>query len=572
MSANDRIILDKILEQKHQEIAPDLSDSKFFEIFAAGEIVKDYDLSYDEIETAIVGDGGDGGVDAIYLFLNGELVQDDTDTSGLKRNVSVELILIQAKTSPSFTKTAVDKLKAFTEDLLDLSKDVNSLGSVYNADVISVIKRFRCVYEALASRFPALSVSYRYASKGDQPHPNVQRKADLLKDAVRQLFSSAHADFQFLGASQLLELARRAPKATFSLRLAENPISSSGAVAFVCLVSLRDYHSFITDEKGNLTRSIFESNVRDYQGTTEVNDQIQTTLRENGGDEFWWLNNGITIVAAKATLSGKTLTIEDPQIVNGLQTSTEVFNHFRDHNTDGESRNLLVRVIVPPAAESRDRIIKATNSQTQIPIASLRATELIHRDIEEYLRPHGLFYDRRKNHYKNEGKPIEKVVSIPHLAQAVMAIALQRPNDARARPSSLLKRDEDYERVFSRTYPIALYLNCATLMKRVDQIVRSDAAGLDRKDQTNLRFYVAMDLAATACGIAVPTAQGIGALSTAAVSDDEIRCAQARVLELYKGLGATDQTAKGTDLVDRMRIELNSRLGGVPNKASTPAG
>ena len=53
---------------------------------------------------------------------------------------------------------------------------------------------------------------------------------------------------------------------SYSLKLAENPISSSGAVAFVCLVSLRDFFSFITDEKrSNLLRSIFESNVRDYQ-------------------------------------------------------------------------------------------------------------------------------------------------------------------------------------------------------------------------------------------------------------------------------------------------------------------
>jgi hypothetical protein len=85
------------------------------------------------------------------------------------------------------------------------------------------------------------------------------------------------------------------------------------------------------------------------------------------------------------------LTIEDPQIVN----------YFQKHNTIDEKRNLLVRVIVPPVTESRDRIIKVTNSQTQIPVASLRATERIHRDIEEYLRPHGLFYDRRKNFYKN---------------------------------------------------------------------------------------------------------------------------------------------------------------------------
>jgi hypothetical protein len=105
---------------------------------------------------------------------------------------------------------------------------------VYNADVLAVIKRFRAVYEALAAKLPALFVAYRYASRGHDPHPNAQRKADQLCGWVKQLFSSAGIDFQFLGASSLLTLARRAPKATFSLRLTENPISCSGAVAFVC--------------------------------------------------------------------------------------------------------------------------------------------------------------------------------------------------------------------------------------------------------------------------------------------------------------------------------------------------
>lgn len=71
MSANDRIILDKILEQKRKELAPDIPTSKFFEIFTAEQILKDYDLSYDEIESGIVGDGGNGGVDSLYVFLNG---------------------------------------------------------------------------------------------------------------------------------------------------------------------------------------------------------------------------------------------------------------------------------------------------------------------------------------------------------------------------------------------------------------------------------------------------------------------------------------------------------------------
>lgn len=560
MSANDRIILDKILEQKQQELAPQLSASKYFEIFTAEQILKDYDLSYDEIESGIVGDGGDGGVDSLYLFLNGELVQDDTDTSTFKKNIAIDLILIQAKTAASFSESAIDRLKAFTEDLLDLSKDVSTLTAVYNEDVLSVIKRFRCVYESLAARFPVLTVYYRYASKGDQVHPNVTRKADALKGTVQHLFSSAQTDFQFLGASALLELARRAPRATYSLKLAENPISSSGAVCFVCLVSLRDYFGFITDDKGGLVRSIFESNVRDYQRSTQVNDEIQATLRDNAGDEFWWLNNGITIVASKATLSGKTLTAEDPQIVNGLQTSTEVFNHFKQNNTKDESRNLLVRVIVPPAPESRDRIIKATNSQNPMPVASLRATERIHRDIEEFLRPHGLYYDRRKNFYKNEGKPIEKIVSIPHLAQSVMAIALRRPNDARARPSSLLKRDADYDTVFNRTYPVPLYLACANLMKLVDKEVRADTHALDRKDQTNIRFYAAMYAACVVTGKDSPTVADISTIGSSIVTDQVLGEAVQRVRTAYVSLGGSDQVAKGTDLLAQLKVELAERF------------
>src|SRR5436305_13180686 len=99
MSANDRIILDKILEQKHKELAPELAPSKFFEVFAAEQILKDFDLSYDELESGIVGDGGDGGVDSLYLFLNGELVQDDTDISSVRKNIAIDLVIIQAKTS-----------------------------------------------------------------------------------------------------------------------------------------------------------------------------------------------------------------------------------------------------------------------------------------------------------------------------------------------------------------------------------------------------------------------------------------------------------------------------------------
>ncbi len=94
-------------------------------------------------------------------------------------------------------------------------------------------------------------------------------------------------------------------------------------------MGLYDFFKFITDENGSLRRQMFEANVRDYQGRTQVNDDIQEALQNATAEDFWWLNSGVSILASKASLAGKTLTIEDPLIVNGLQTSTEVYNYFR---------------------------------------------------------------------------------------------------------------------------------------------------------------------------------------------------------------------------------------------------
>jgi hypothetical protein len=59
-------------------------------------------------------------------------------------------------------------------------------------------------------------------------------------------------------------------------------------------------------------------NVRDYQGNTEVNQKIRDTLADTSCEDFWWLNNGISVLCTHATVSGKTLAIENAEVVNGL--------------------------------------------------------------------------------------------------------------------------------------------------------------------------------------------------------------------------------------------------------------
>lgn len=156
--------------------------------------------------------------------------------------------------------------------------------------------------------------------------------------------------------------------------------------------------------------------------------------------------------------STKIFEIKNPEIVNGLQTSTEIYNYFTSNKEkileEEKNRRLLIRIIIPNNDDSRDSIILATNSQTSIPKAILRGTDSIHREIENYLKTKDLFYDRRKNYYKNDGKPKEKIISIQFLAQCLISILLNKPNYARGRPSMLLNDEETYE---------YLYINKRTL-------------------------------------------------------------------------------------------------------------
>lgn len=557
LSNNDLILLKQLLEQRRAELAPELSEPEYFQLFASEQALKDYDLSYDEINQGVVDGAGDGGIDGLFLFVNGTLTAEAVDPSEFKRGVSLELIFIQAKTSSGYSEATVDKFLSSTRDLLDLNKSLDDLVSVYRADLLGKISDFRETYLALASKFPRLTVRYFDAAMGTTVHSNVRRKVDPLKALVESQFSPVDFRFEFLTAGKLLELARMSPSTAHQLRLAESPIAT-GDQGYLCLVALRDYCTFITEDDGSVKERVFEGNVRDYQGNTEVNKSIRDTLEQDGDEDFWWLNNGVSIICSSATLSGKTLTLENPEVVNGLQTSREIAHVFSSGAREADSRNALVRVLVPSAEESRDRIIRATNSQTSIPIASLRATDRIHRNIEEFLSARGLFYDRRKNYYKNQGKPVKSIISISSLAQFVLACSMRDPGNARARPSSLLKRDEDYGRIFDEAHPLAMYYVCAVLGRRIEDAFRLDACTVERSQWNNIRYYALMLLGLRLTGGILPSLQQIAKVDVSAATDEYCLACIHEARDEYLLLGGTDRVAKGNQLGSRL-VEKHRR-------------
>jgi len=363
-----------------------------------------------------------------------------------------------------------------------------------------------------------------------------------------------------LGAADLLNLARQTPSTPDNLKLAENPISC-GEQSFISLVNLIDFYDFICDADGYLQKSIFEANVRDYQGEIQVNQGIQKSLANPSGEDFWFLNNGITLIASKASLSGKTLTIENPQIVNGMQTSFKIYEHFSETGQREDHRNILVRVIglneTPEENSTRNRIIQATNSQTRIPIASLRATDTIHFILEEFLKSFGYYYDRRKNYYKNEKKPLDKIISITYLAQGIMSIVLRRPNDARARPSTLLRDNENYESIFNNEYPMPLYPQIINILKNIESYLRNMHPTVSGTERNNYKFHLSMFASLLVVNNPRATVQDIIDIEINDISTDILDKCYKEISSIYSSYGyGSNFASKSRDVVTQIIKQL----------------
>ncbi len=553
VKSNDQIILDDIIKTSKEDIFPEESDEDYFEFFAAEQILKSYDLDYNDLQSGIVGNGDDGGIDSIHLFINGQLIQEDIDDYAhwKKNNIKISIVIIQAKRTASFSETAIEKLIVTSNDLFTLDNSVESLRENYNSDLLEIVVRFREAYTKLAAKFPKVDFSYNYVSKGSQVHLKVKNKADKLKENIKDLFQASEIDFNFIGARNLLDMARTQQSDICELKAKESPMVL-GDSGYIALVKLDDFFHILVDDNGNLKKHIFESNVRDHQGNVLVNQEIRKTLEENNENEdFWWLNNGITILSSNISpKGGKSLIIECPEIVNGLQTSREIYSYYSKHTQTNEQRSVLVRIIMAQNDAIRDKIIKATNSQTNIPKASLRSTDRIHRNIEDYLKIKGLFYDRRKNFYKNQGKPRTKIVSVQQMAQALMAIVLYKPDTARARPSTLLNNDDQYEIIFNENNPIEIYFSVINIVKSVDDFLKPLIPM--QRIRTNLKFYVAYAVVCEALEKSEPTVDEIKEVYLS-IENKHLEKAYNAVNKEFQNLGATDQIAKGGYFIENIK-------------------
>ena len=556
---NNQILLKECFKQEFEESSGYKDLNTFFEHFAASQVLKDFNLSDEEIDNGNSGGGNDGGYDNLYIFLNGELVTvDQIEGLNATKGSYLDFFILQCKNTTSFGEDAIMKWKTVSDNLLDMSNKLDSFKDRYNEITIESFALFRKAIEKLVRSQVKIRFYYYYISLGIEIHPNVTNQANELKTLVKKYYPSSEIQVYFITADQLIDMYNADSETRVNLELVDQPISLSEN-EYISLVKLGTYFKFITDDNLFLRKTFFESNVRDYQGHNSVNSSIANTLAGEGNEDFWWLNNGVTILSTDIKLiTNKSLQVVNPEIVNGLQTSREIYNYFSERNgrINDDNRTILVRVIKPESEESRDNIIFSTNNQTSIPKSSLRVTDTIHLQIEMYFKNRGLYYDRRKNYYKNQKKKAIDIISVSFLAQCLISLVLRKPDFARARPSTLLTDEETYKYLYEDNQDLEAYYKAAKIGRIVQNTLKTFTT-MSNTEVNDILFYVIYAVVAVVVKKKQLNFTDLKNFDLNNITKDSICSISNIIYQKYKNLGGNSRIAKSKTFIEDIYLLFN---------------
>ena len=186
--------------------------------------------------------------------------------------------------------------------------------------------------------------------------------------------------------------------------------------------------------------------------------------------------------------------VVNPIIVNGLQTSYTIFNYFKENidKLENEDRNILLKIVNTDSINISDMIISSTNRQNAVKPAQLKATDPIQKDIEQLLLKNGIYYERRKNYYKNRGIDKHKIVTLENLAQYLESIYYGNCSGARNNPTTLLKSEKLYNKLFNNSINPNIYTITSEVALKTLECLRKIKKNND--DIFNKKHSVSLDI------------------------------------------------------------------------------
>lgn len=463
-----------------------VSEGVAFERFANQVILSTHQpgaFSVDDslLDAVCVGGQNDMGLDGICIKLNGLLIhtlQDAKDIFERYNNADIEFIFIQSKYKEKFDSGEYAK---FANGVVDF------LGEDHFQPRNDSIQEWLSVKEYLMSdqvmmrwtRNPDVRLYYVVMGTWEES-PHIIAISQKIEKDIAALETYGDISIQYVDASSFKRIIDESENAfsvvlnvidTFSLTAVDNVDNSN-----IVLCSATELLKLLVSEEGLIRKSLFDDNVRDYQGDTAINQDILTTI-ENDPFSFVLLNNGITIVCDEIGSGNRKITIKNPQIVNGCQTCNVIYEASKK-GLDLSDVTIIAKVIATRSLEITNSIVKGTNRQNIVYDEAFEITRQFHKDLEDLFNALAsetsirLFYERRSKQYFNNPtiKPFEKV-NLRGILQSFVSIFLNEPYKGHRHESKLLQEYRNKIFVDSQSkYP---YYMAALIFSKIDHEYRT---------------------------------------------------------------------------------------------------
>lgn len=426
-------IKDKIdcLKDSFPTLRQKRDDYTFSALCVKNDYYKNPSLDFNEntIKDMIVDGPMDGGVDAMLL---------DPSSSD-----ETNLILVQSKFYQKVTYedvvNAITKMVRFYNDM-----EEGDYGNVQD----NVTTRFLNLNADVGEDSKVVFVLYISAPKNGI-------RSSRYEDAFNKLTNNPRKyELRVLFDQDICETIKEAES--------RRPDVESGKI---CIDSADNYLAYGDDEAVVVNASAFgikelygkhrltllAKNLRYHVAGANIDKAIRESIEQSPGD-FWFKNNGITIICEDFSISGKEVKLKHFSIINGGQTT---YNLFRSKELNKEKDFYLPCKIIKVRGETEDDksnfvldIAKATNSQKAIKPIDLKANSPEQVRFATSMRECGVFYQtKRGEDVPKDYKTDYLNTDLAEVGKLCLSAIFQLPGTSRNKPS-VLYNTEFYETIF----------------------------------------------------------------------------------------------------------------------------
>ncbi|MHC1738820.1 MAG: AIPR family protein [Ignavibacteriaceae bacterium] len=400
------------------------------------------------------------GIDGIVIIVNNRLVAEEADLAkfGSTEAIKIKIGFIQSTTQNHFDE---QKFSAFTDEVVKFltgSADIEPYSTIYK----KLLDESGGFIDRIVAT-PNISLFFLSAKTshniGEEKLNHERAKIISRNEIEHKCFLDKISVYQ---KEEIIEDYQKIFKFhNIQLKFENNiPLSPVANVELGLLATVKfsELKKLILTSDNNLKEKLFIENVRNYIGITPVNLDIKKTLDTYSKRSYFpFLNNGLAIICDKIErhpVKEKEFILTFPRIINGCQTTNELFKKYKDTSTENtiDDVEVVAKIISTNDNDLKKMIIYAANNQNSID-KDLQSLNEYHQTTETYFlgkdeKNFHLYFERLRGQHLNVIPPYSKV-NIETLAKVFISVFFKKPHEMKSNAPTIIEKYQKEGKIFN---------------------------------------------------------------------------------------------------------------------------